>query len=49
MGQNGQILTVDAMTKRFGGLTAVDQVSFEIGKGEIFSLIGPKRAGSGPC
>ena len=45
MGQNGQILTVDAMTKRFGGLTAVDQVSFEIGKGEIFSLIGPNGAG----
>src|SRR6266550_715424 len=45
MGQNGPILTVDAMTKRFGGLTAVDQVSFEIGKGEIFSLIGPNGAG----
>ena len=45
MGQNGQILTVDAMTKRFGGLTAVDQVSFQIGKGEIFSLIGPNGAG----
>jgi branched-chain amino acid transport system ATP-binding protein len=45
MGQNGEILTVDAMTKRFGGLTAVDQVSFEIGKGEIFSLIGPNGAG----
>jgi len=45
MGQNGQILIVDAMTKRFGGLTAVDRVSFEIGKGEIFSLIGPNGAG----
>src|SRR5438309_2708120 len=45
MGQNGQILTVSALTKRFGGLTAVDQVSFEIGKGEIFSLIGPNGAG----
>ena len=45
MGQNGQILTVDAMTKRFGGLTAVDRVSFQIGKGEIFSLIGPNGAG----
>jgi branched-chain amino acid transport system ATP-binding protein len=45
MGQNGQILTVNALTKRFGGLTAVDQVSFQIGKGEIFSLIGPNGAG----
>jgi branched-chain amino acid transport system ATP-binding protein len=33
------------LTKRFGGLTAVDQVTFQIGKGEIFSLIGPNGAG----
>jgi branched-chain amino acid transport system ATP-binding protein len=45
MGQNGQILTVDALTKRFGGLTAVNQVTFQIDKGEIFSLIGPNGAG----
>ena len=45
MGLDGQILTVNALTKRFGGLTAVDQVSFQIGKGEIFSLIGPNGAG----
>jgi branched-chain amino acid transport system ATP-binding protein len=45
VGQNGQILTVDALTKRFGGLTAVNQVTFQIGKGEIFSLIGPNGAG----
>jgi branched-chain amino acid transport system ATP-binding protein len=45
MGQDGPILTVDALTKRFGGLTAVDQVTFQIGKGEIFSLIGPNGAG----
>src|SRR5260370_3027609 len=45
MAQNGQILTVDALTKRFGGLTAVNQVTFEIGKGEICSLVGPNGAG----
>src|SRR5229473_2999836 len=45
MAQDGPILTVDALTKRFGGLTAVNQVSFEIGKREIFSLIGPNGAG----
>jgi branched-chain amino acid transport system ATP-binding protein len=45
MAQDGQILIVDAMTKRFGGLTAVDRVSFQIAKGEIFSLIGPNGAG----
>ena len=37
MAQNAQILTVDALTKRFGGLTAVDRATFQIGKGEIFS------------
>jgi branched-chain amino acid transport system ATP-binding protein len=45
MGSNGQILIVDALTKRFGGLTAVNKVSFHIDKGEIFSLIGPNGAG----
>src|SRR6184192_4034117 len=45
MAENGQILIVDALTKRFGGLTAVNKVSFHIDKGEIFSLIGPNGAG----
>ena len=45
MAENEPILTVDALTKRFGGLTAVDQVTFQIGKGEVFSLIGPNGAG----
>jgi branched-chain amino acid transport system ATP-binding protein len=39
------ILSVQAVTKRFGGLTAVDDVSFAIAPGEIFSLIGPNGAG----
>lgn len=29
------ILAVEALTKRFGGFTAVDAVSFEVGQGEI--------------
>jgi len=33
------------LTKVFGGLTAVDNISFEIGKGELFGLLGPNGAG----
>ena len=33
------------MTKRFGGLVAVDQVDFELHRGEILGLIGPNGAG----
>ncbi|HCX62466.1 ABC transporter ATP-binding protein [Sedimentibacter sp.] len=39
------VLSLNNVTKRFGGLTAVDNVSFHIGKGEIFGLIGPNGAG----
>jgi branched-chain amino acid transport system ATP-binding protein len=39
------ILSVDRVTKRFGGLTAIDDVSFVIKTGEIFALIGPNGAG----
>jgi len=39
------ILDIDRVTKRFGGLTAVDDVSFRINSGEIFALIGPNGAG----
>lgn len=33
------------MTKRFGGIVAVDHVSFQVEKGEIVSIIGPNGAG----
>jgi branched-chain amino acid transport system ATP-binding protein len=39
------ILKVDKLTRRFGGLVAVDGVSFEVQEGEIFGLIGPNGAG----
>jgi len=38
-------LEVDAVTKTFGGLHAVFQVSFQINPGEIIGLIGPNGAG----
>ena len=39
------ILSLQGVIKRFGGLTAVDQVSFDVPKGEVFALIGPNGAG----
>jgi branched-chain amino acid transport system ATP-binding protein len=39
------ILQLEHVTKRFGGLTAVDDVSFNVAKGEVFALIGPNGAG----
>lgn len=40
-----KILDVDALTLKFGGLTALDSVSFHIDEGEILGLIGPNGAG----
>ena len=39
------ILQVQNLSKRFGGLVAVDEVSFEAAAGEILSVIGPNGAG----
>jgi branched-chain amino acid transport system ATP-binding protein len=39
------LLEVEGLTCRFGGLTALDQVSLSIHEGEIFGLIGPNGAG----
>ncbi len=36
---------VDALTRRFGAFTAVDQLSFEVESGEIFGFLGPNGAG----
>jgi branched-chain amino acid transport system ATP-binding protein len=39
------VLSVKALSKAFGGVRAVDDVSFDIGKGEFLALIGPNGAG----
>jgi branched-chain amino acid transport system ATP-binding protein len=39
------LLQVEGVTKRFGGLTAVDNVSFDIAAGEVSAIIGPNGAG----
>jgi branched-chain amino acid transport system ATP-binding protein len=43
------MLQVDNITKNFGGITAVADVSFAINKGEVVSLIGPNGAGKTTC
>jgi branched-chain amino acid transport system ATP-binding protein len=39
------LLQVESLNKRFGGLLAVSQASFEVKEGEIVGLIGPNGAG----
>jgi branched-chain amino acid transport system ATP-binding protein len=39
------LLSADNLTRRFGGLNAVDQICFELDEGEIRAVIGPNGAG----
>ncbi len=39
------LLEINSLTKHFGGVAAVKDVSFTVGEGEIFALIGPNGAG----
>ena len=43
------MLEVETLSKRFGGLSAVSDVSFDVKRGEIVSLIGPNGAGKTTC
>jgi len=42
---NGFSVTVEKLTKRFGDFTAVDGISFETRRGEVFGFLGPNGAG----
>jgi ABC-2 type transport system ATP-binding protein len=39
------VIETTRLTKRFGGFTAVDQISFEVAEGEIFGFLGANGAG----
>jgi len=41
----GVAVSADRLTRRFGDFTAVDEVSFEVQRGEIFGFLGPNGAG----
>lgn len=42
---NDAIISVRGLTKRFGGFTAVDGITFEVARGEIFGFLGANGAG----
>jgi ABC-2 type transport system ATP-binding protein len=42
---NDKVITADQLTKRFGDFIAVDHISFEVNKGEIFGFLGANGAG----
>ncbi|MDX1783844.1 MAG: ATP-binding cassette domain-containing protein, partial [Aequorivita vladivostokensis] len=39
------ILTINNLTKKFGALTAVDNLSFSIEKGNVYGILGPNGSG----
>lgn len=43
------ILEVKELTKKFGGVTALDRLSFKVKRGEILGLIGPNGSGKTTC
>jgi len=43
--QHAPMLSLRGLTRRFGGLTAVDAIDLDLAKGELVSIIGPNGAG----
>jgi branched-chain amino acid transport system ATP-binding protein len=53
MATNGEeavsVLAVRSLSKAFGGVRAVNEVSFDVGRGEFLAMIGPNGAGKSTC
>ena len=43
--QNAPIIKLQNVVKRFGDVTAVDDITFDVRRGEIFAFLGPNGAG----
>jgi branched-chain amino acid transport system ATP-binding protein len=43
------VLAISGLSKSFGGVQAVQSVSFEVGEGELLAMIGPNGAGKTTC
>jgi ABC-2 type transport system ATP-binding protein len=45
MSDTDYVIQVKDVTKKFGDVTAVNDVSFDVKRGELFALLGPNGAG----
>jgi ABC-type branched-subunit amino acid transport system ATPase component len=45
--ETGPVVKVEHLTKTYGSVKAVDDISFEVRQGEIFGMLGPNGAGIG--
>ena len=43
------VLSIRSLSKAFGGVRAVNEVSFDVGRGEFLAMIGPNGAGKSTC
>jgi len=41
----GEIIETEKLTKKYGGISAIDELDLKVHKGEIFGFLGPNGAG----